>query len=144
MAAFLSGEDAKIDLNDIPYAVKRFRIVFTKPRRDVSNTEGKAGNPLVAGGIPGFESAMRGLRVARITLEEPSLDEDDNIFQAPANVAGDDYVDIKIYPVGRGFDFHHFPSVLVESITHEGTVGEEQPVTLEGSTDGVFFLYGEV
>jgi hypothetical protein len=144
MATFLAGEDAKIDLNDVPYAVKRFRITLRRPKRDVSNTEGKAGNPDITDMEPGYESNRPGLRGADVTLEEPSLDEDDNIFQAPADIAKNDYVDIKIYPVGRGADFHHFPSLCIGNITHEGIVGEEQPVTIEGASDGIFYLYGEV
>lgn len=143
MAVFLAGEDAKIDLNGVPYAVKRFRIQLSRTRRDVSNTEGKAGNPLVADEEPGYESARPGLYRASITLEEPSLDLDDNVFLGGVAIAKADYVSINIYPVGRSGDFHEFPSVLVEEITHEGVVGEEQPVTVQGSTDSIFYLYGE-
>lgn len=143
MAAFLGGEDARVDLDGVIYSVKRFRIELSKPRRDVSNTEGKAGNPFIVLRAPGYESARTGLRKAMITLDEPSFDIEENVFTPPIDVADDDYVDVKIYPGGRGGDYHWFPSVQLEGVTHDGTVGEEQPITLRGGTDGAFFLYGE-
>lgn len=143
MATFLAGEDAKVDINDIPYAVKRFRVELRRPKRDVSNTEGKPGDPMGVEMEPGYESCRPGLYGASVTLDEPSMDLDDNLFFGPAAVAKNDYIDLKIYPVGRDGDFHHFPSLLVESITHEGIVGEEQPLTLTGSSDSKFWLFGE-
>jgi hypothetical protein len=143
VAAFLSGEDAKVDLNGLIYSVKRFRVQILRPRRDVSNTEGKAGNPDIALLLPGYESARRGLRRATVTLEEPSFDLLDNIFSAPHFIGLGDYLVVKIYPAGRAGDFHYFPSLQVEDVTHEGVVGEEQPLTITAGSDGGYFLYGE-
>jgi hypothetical protein len=143
MALFLAGEDAKVDIDGLPYAVKRFSIRRTRPRRDVSNTEGKAGNAAVAVLAPGYESAKGGLRKAEVTLEDPSFDLSMNPFDLPFSLASLDYHDVKIYPNGRAGDYHWFPSIQLEEIDHSGTVGEEQPITMRGGSDGVFFLYGE-
>jgi hypothetical protein len=143
MADMLSGENAKIDVDGLPYAVRRFSVRRTRPRRDVSNTEGKAGNPAVAVLAPGYESAKPGLRKAELTLEDPSFDTEANPFSLPFALASTDYCDVKVYPNGRGGDYHWFPSIQLEEIGHDGTAGEEQPVTLRGGSDGVFFLYGE-
>jgi hypothetical protein len=143
MADFVGGEDAKVDIDGLPYAVKRFGIRYQRPRRDVSNTEGKPGDPERTVNTPGFESARPGLRKAEITLEEPSFDVSDNVFGLPLVLPALDYHDVKIYPNGRGDDYHWFPSVQLEEIGHNGTVGEEQPVDLRGGTDGAFYLYGQ-
>lgn len=147
-ATFLSGEDCRCDLNQTAYHIRKFRIEYDRARLDVSNSEGVPGNadaPADADPAPGFGAALRGLRIANVTIEEATFDVDQNVFDStPVNLGEDDYVEIKIYPNGREGDFHYFPSVQVEKVTHEGEVGQLQPVSFNGGSDGYFYLYGEV
>jgi hypothetical protein len=144
MAQFRTGEDARADIDDIPYSFKRFRLTKRQPRLEVGNSEGKAGNPAILDEDPGYDAAVRGLRRMDITVEEATFDEESTIFGVPHTVAQHTYIsNLRIYPNGRDGDYHYFPSAFVEEVTHEGEVGGLQPVSFTASSDGKFFLYGE-
>jgi hypothetical protein len=138
-----SGSDSRIDLEAVPYAVRRWRIVETSPAQVIDNTEGKPGDP---GGTaaPGKGSRLPGNRTVRVELEEATFDADadENIFAGPIAVIAKNYLWVKIYPYGREFDYHliHFQ---VETIDHTGEAGGLQPITLSGTSDGDYWLYGE-
>lgn len=142
-ATFIQGEYSRVFIEGTAYHVKKWSIKFKRPRLDVSNTEGMAGNSLQPDTLsPGYAAGVRGLYAAEVTLEEATFDADLNMFLTPISMQADDYTSIKIYPV-RGGDYHYFPSLLIEEISHEGEVGGLQPVTFTGSSDGIFYLYGD-
>jgi hypothetical protein len=144
MSDFLEGFDAKGDLNGQPVAIKYFRLALRRTRQDVANTEGKRGNPLVAGEVTGFGSFMGTNRYIEVEVRQATLDMEGNFFAGPTAIALDEYCELKIYPAGRDNDFHFIPSLMIETITHEGEAGVLQPHSFTGVSDGQFALFGEV
>jgi hypothetical protein len=81
--------------------------------------------------------------VATVEFREATLDTDANLFVAPTRVAKGDWINLRIYPNGREDDYHLFNSLHVSEVTHEGEAGVLQPVTARGTSDGVYYTYGE-
>jgi hypothetical protein len=148
MSEFLRGEEAKVDWNEQPFAVKSFQIRIQRGSFDVGNTEGKIGNPATPGGAggagaEGYEASIPTRRKATVTLREPTIDAAEVVFESPFMAGRIAYASIKIYPLGRGEDYHYFPSLQWDTHGHEAEAGQGQPLDHEGHTDGIFYLFGE-
>jgi hypothetical protein len=143
MAQFREGNDAKVDINGVPYAGAFFRVRSRDPEQDVSNFEGKAGNPAVGAAAVGYASHVGSNRVGNVEIRGATLDLEENFFIAPMQVAKGGYCTVRIYPNGRDDDYHFFNSLKVSEVSHEGQAGGLQPISLTGISDGEYLLYGE-
>lgn len=145
-ATFLQGEYSRISLGsvnlspglDVFYHVKKWTIHYKRARLDVSNTEGNAGDSTQPDTLsPGYACGVRGLYMAEVTIEEATFDTDMNLFITPILIKNSTYLRLKIFPL-RGFDYHYFPSLQIEEVSHEGEVGGLQPVSFKGTHDGIY------
>lgn len=148
-ATFLQGEYSRVAISfvitapPVFYHVKRWSIHYKRARLDVSNTEGMAGNDVQPDTLsPGYACGVRGLYTAEVTIEEATFDLDLNLFEFPISIQDSSvmqgrYLALRIYPL-RNQDYHWFPSLLIEEVSHDGEMGGLQPVSFRGSHDGFY------
>jgi hypothetical protein len=136
-----AGWEFQIDVNGVAFVAKRYQIKAESPLLDCSNSEGKPGKP---GGAlaPGFAGSLRNLRRATVSVGVATYDDDVNYFAPPLSLREANYLsNVKVYPGGRsGARIHSIDSLLITAVTLEGTVGQEQPVSFEGVSDGNYNL----
>lgn len=110
------------------------------PSLRADNTEGKPGNPVVAANAPGFASRVRNIKSAAVMLKQATYDEADSPMVAPYKLREATYVRVRIYPAGNsivgGGPFHQIDQMYIHKITLAGRVGDLQPFTVMGESDG--------
>jgi len=133
-----SGWEARVKLGGLFYAVKTWRFETAVPDLDVSNTEGVAGNGLVAAPAIGYSGALPGLAKGTFTLASATFDDDNNPFAVPLLLRAGIYLAVQIFPARATGVSHLLPNCLIMRVTHEGDVTGLSPVTIEGTTDGAY------
>lgn len=117
------------------FKVKRYSIDFEAPGLDVSNTEGVAGNEYNTTAARGYQAIIPNIGRARVMLSQATFDSDDSPFDAPYSLAEGDYIRLEIYPDGQN-DPIEVTSLMITKLSYSGEVGQAQPFTLEGESDG--------
>jgi hypothetical protein len=136
-----AGWEARVKINTIFYAVKRWRVESAASDQDVSNSEGVPGNassPALP--QPGYSSSLGGLSKGTFTLTSATFDDEDNPFAAPLLLNEGDWAEIEIFPAGAAGPRHYLANALITRLTNEGEVDGLSPVTIEGVTDGAYQL----
>lgn len=137
-----AGWEARVTIDGVAYAVKRWSIKPAVTSIDVTNSEGRPGDSTQAD-APGYGGVISGVGRAKVMLQSATFDDDDNPFAAPLSLQEGGYHDVVIYPAGLAGDSHEV-HVMIEDLTHEGDVDGPQPVTIEASSDGAYTLAGQL
>ena len=135
--AATAGYNAKIRLNGQNFSGAEWSVEDQVVDIPVTNTEGKTGNS-VGTGSPGYESHIAGPRMSRVTIKQASFDPSENPFIAPMSVNVGSYTSIQIYPGGTTGRSINLSGVLITRSSYNGRADRDQPLSLEGVTDGVF------
>lgn len=137
-ATYYVGYNVKVSLAGVNYSVSRCVVRDSVEPQDVSNTEGNAGNPLVATQSPSFKSQAPAQSSATIELTQPTFDASNNPFTAPISLAPGSYASCVIYLNGRAGKNWNFANVLITEGELDGDVKALQPVTLRAISDGAY------
>ena len=134
MANYQAGFQAKLSINNYPFAVQRYAFRDTAPRQDVSNTEGFAGNPAAIAAI-GYSAVIGGLRQGEGNFTGATFDALSNPFLPPFSLQSQIYVAIRLWTNTRGGVSWQSPSFYVENTSSDGDVRNLQPFNFSGVTD---------
>lgn len=127
----------RVDVNGIPFKTNRYEIEPFTNAPDTSHSESE------------FGQNGRALKRCNLTLEQPTFDEESNIFSAAfGDVDTGDTVPISIYPAGRTFQFNN--NVVLFSCEEcrltrgrlSGEVDGNQPVNLSFLCHDAYSLPG--
>jgi hypothetical protein len=127
------GHEAKIRINDRPFAVVGGDLEFSSQEHDTSDTEGN-----------GYEDGRGGLKILRVNIEAQHAS-DVNPWASPLGIGPNSTIDLKIYP--NGLDdlgsVYHCPKFLCLGGTHGFAVRAPQALRLRGRSKGSFTVPGE-
>jgi hypothetical protein len=140
--AQLAGHFVQVDIDGVPYTVSEWSFDDNCPALDTTNSEGVDGSG--APNVVAFATNTSGVAQATIMLKTATFDDTDDIFAPPLILRSGLVVRILIYLDGRAAaNPHVFPRVRITNVKDEGQTTGLQPITLEGVTDGVYFLRGQ-
>jgi len=139
--AQLAGFNAQVDIDGIPYTVSEYRIDDETPALETTNSEAVRGDGSVDPVGAGYATNTSGVSQAKVMLKTATFDDTNDIFAAPLSIASANVVAVLIYPDGRAAGLpHSFPMLRLTKVTPEGQSNGLQPITIEGVTDGSYFL----
>jgi hypothetical protein len=127
-------------------AVKKWSMKARAPTLNADNTEGKPGR---AGGTlaPGFQSRLPNIRGCDVRLEQTTYDDSADPFSANPAGAGYSlregaYAKVVIWPNRNDAPdtakAHTVENMQITEIEWAGEVGQSQPVTIVGESDGLY------
>ena len=138
MATWWAGFNVKVNVNNVPLAVKRVRVRGTVVDLDVTNTEGYAGNPLTAAAA-GYAGRIPGIAEVEIVLETPTFDSAANPFLAPLSITLGAYVACRVWKNLRtGVSYQ--TTGLVCEVDDDADVKGLQPPSFTVRSDALFTL----
>lgn len=138
----IAGFNVQADVNGVPYTFSEFYFDDKSPILAITNSEGDAGDGTT--GHVGFETSVSAPAKARIKVVKATFDPLDDPFALPLGLGSGISVAIRMYPSGRASGlFHNFPSVRLETVSHEAKSAGLQPVNFEGDTDGTYALMNQ-
>jgi hypothetical protein len=138
MALFWAGYNTKVSVNGVAFTVKRVAIHGTVVDLDVTNTEGAAGNVLIATLSPGFAGRIPGIADLEIRLEQPTFDSAANPWLAPFSLLLGAYANLRVWKNTRAGVSWQDPSALVCDVGDDGDVKGLQVPSFTVRSDGLF------
>lgn len=139
-----SGWEVRVKINTTLYAVRRYSMDDSVPDVDVTNSEGVPGDAANVTNAPGYASVIPGPKKCRVMLQAATFDNANNPYDIPIVIRRGQYYNVTIFPAGLAFpDVVHTARIMVTNIRLEGDVNSDQPVTIEGVSDGTYTMADE-
>lgn len=142
----ISGFLASMSIGGVAFNFAEVSIDESAEDLDTTSSEGRTGDPsAVADSLypGGFQSAVAGPRIARVSVKQATYDTDHNPYLAPFTFLRGDYIAMEVFPDRQDEDTSwQFPSLLVTEMKYEQTAKGLQPVSFSGRSNGKYFPPG--